>query len=165
MKKLSFQAAVLFGMIMMLFPQAGLAKMTALSDGQMGEITAQAGISIKAKDHVDLDLSLDSLSYGDTDGTDGNAAYLSMNGVSLIGSLDFQKGVSVDVSTEMDPYANRMLSGINLVIKGMTVDIEQFKIDSITVGSEPGMGESFGSFEISNLHAEISGKVRITTHE
>jgi hypothetical protein len=166
MKKLSFLMMIVLGlsMGMMFAPSKGFAIMTALTETGMREATAQAGIAITAADRVALDMEIRSLTYGDADGTDGNPGYISLNDVSFSAVMGFDAPVSVAVTTKMDPFENIMVTGIDVVMSGMTIDVDHLDIGSITVGSEPGEGDSFGSVSIRDYHAVISGNVRITAH-
>jgi hypothetical protein len=149
---------------MMSIPSKGYAIMTALTETGMREATAQAGIAITAADKIALNMEIGSLVYGDNDGTNGTAGYLSMNDISFQGSVDLKEPVNISVSTEQDLFSNTMVTGINISLNGAVIDVDHFDIGSITVGTEPGQGKSFGSISIRDYHAEISGNVRITTH-
>jgi hypothetical protein len=164
MKKLTFLITVLGIIGIMLFPQAGNAELKGLSDTEMRGVTGQAGISLTAEDHLDLNIELDTLAYGDDDGVNGKGGYLSLNDMRVIGGIDFISPVSVEITTEMDPFQNKMLTGLNVSMDGVKVAIDEFSIGSITVGPNPGEGKSFGSISMSGYRAEISGKIRITTH-
>ena len=166
MKKLSFLMMIVLGasMIMVSIPSKGYAILTAMTDAGMREATAQAGIAITASDKIAMDMEIGSLTYGDTDGTDGNPGYISANDVVFRGVIGLKDPVSIAVTTKMDPYQNIMVTGIDVTMSGMTIDVERFDIGSITVGSAPGEGKSFGSLSVRDYHATISGNVRITTH-
>jgi len=169
MKKLSYtriaQLAVVLGIV--LTSQLSMAKMTSLSDEELSEVTAQGGISISI-DELNLDANIDTLYYGDKDGlgegTGTTAGYLSLNNVELVGSVDFSDPLTVDVATEIDAAGNTEITKINMTMSDMTLDIERFTIDSITLGSAPGEGNSLGSFGILGLHAQMTGNVSITAH-
>jgi hypothetical protein len=166
MKKLSFLMIIILGMTMgvVFSPSKSYAVLTALTETGMKEATAQAGIAITAADKIALDMEIGTVAYGDTDGTDGNAGYLSLNNISMLGSVDLKEPVSISVSTEKDAFSNTMVTGINLSLSGASIDIDHLNIGSITVGSAPGEGTSFGSISISDYHAQISGNVRITAN-
>jgi hypothetical protein len=166
MKKLSFLTMIVFCMTMgmMFSPSKGYAILTAMTETGMKEATAQAGIAITAADKISLEMEIGTIAYGDLDGTDGTAGYISMNNISMLGSINLKEPVSVSVSTEKDVFSNNVLTGINISLNGVSIDIDHFEIGSITVGSAPGEGPSFGSFSVKDYHARISGNVRITTH-
>jgi hypothetical protein len=145
-------------------PSKGYAIMTALTETGMREATAQAGIAITAADQIGLSMEIGSIVYGDSDGTDGTAGYLSMNDISFQGVIALNEPVSISVSTEKDLFSHNMVTGINISLNGATIDVDHFDIGSITVGSEPGQGNSFGSLSIRDYHAQISGNVRITAN-
>jgi hypothetical protein len=148
-----------------LIPGVGIAELSMMTDNELREVTGQGGISLVAEDQIEFDMSIGTAYYGDEEGTDGTPAYLSLNDVSLKGSATFDSPVSFGITTEADPFNNNTkVTGINIVVEGMTVDIDHFTIGSITVGSAPGEGKSFGSFGMYDYHAKISGKIRITTN-
>ena len=155
MKKLSFLMMIVLGvsMGMVSTPSKGYAIMTALTETGMREATAQAGIAITAADRIALNMEIGSMVYGDSDGTDGTAAYLSMNDISFQGSIKLDEPVSISVTTEKDLFSHNMVTGVNVSLNGATIDIDHFNIGSITVGTAPGEGKSFGSISIRDYHA------------
>jgi len=164
MRKLSFLTIIVCVLGVTLIPGVGIAKLSLMTDDELREVTGQGGISLVAEDRIDFDMNIGTAYYGDDDGTDGTPAYLSLNDISLKGSATFDSPIAIDFTTELDPFSNQRLSGINIAVDGVNVDIDHFTIGSMTVGSAPGEGKSFGSFGIWDYHARISGKIRITTH-
>jgi hypothetical protein len=169
MKKLSLrtltQLIVVLGLIFV--AQSAIAKMTSLSDEELGEVTAQAGIAI-AVDNLNLDTTIKTLYYHDKDGlgegSGTTGGYISLNDIVLIGSVTFDKPMTIDVATAVDASNNTEVTSVNMTMSDMTVDIERFTIDSITLGSEAGKGDSLGSFGIYGLHARMTGNVSISAH-
>ena len=167
MKKLSLrtltQLIVVLGLIFV--AQSAIAKMTSLSDEELGEVTAQAGIAI-AVDNLNLDTTIKTLYYHDKDGLgEGTTGgYISLNDIVVIGSVTFDKPMTIDVATAVDASNNTEVTSVNMTMSDMTVDIERFTIDSITLGSEAGKGASLGSFGILGLHARLTGNVSISAH-
>jgi hypothetical protein len=147
-----------------LIPGAGLAELSLMTDDELREVTGQGGIALVAEDMVAFDMNIDSLYYCDDDGTDGTPGYLSLNDIAFKGSTTFDSPVKIDLSTQFDPFANGYNTGINIDVQGVKVDIDHFRVGSIKVGTAPGQGKSFGSFQMSGYSAEISGKIRITLH-
>jgi hypothetical protein len=167
MKKLSLrtltQLIVVLGLIFV--AQSAIAKMTSLSDEELGEVTAQSGIAI-AVDNLNLDTTIKTLYYHDKDGLgEGTTGgYISLNDIVLIGSVTFDKPMTIDVATAVDASNNTEVTSVNMTMSDMTVDIERFTIDSITLGSEAGKGASLGSIGILGLHARMTGNVSISAH-
>jgi hypothetical protein len=147
-----------------LIPGVGIAELSLMTDDELREVTGQGGFVLVAEDQIDFDISVGTAYYGDEDGTDGTPAYLSLNDVALKGSVTFDSPVSCGISTQLDPYQNKQVTGIDIAVDGMTVDIDHLTVGSITVGNAPGQGNSFGSFGMYDYHARISGKIRITTN-
>jgi len=168
MKKLSFLMMIVLGLTMgMVFsPSKSYAVLTAMTEAGMREATAQAGIAITAVDKIALDMSIKTVAYGDSDGTNGTAGYLSMNNISFLGSVQLLSPVDISISTQKDPFSSstNLVTGIDVKVSGLKIDVDHFDIGSITAGTAPGEGKSFGSFHIRDFHAQISGNVRITTH-
>jgi hypothetical protein len=167
MRKLNSLLIIVCVLGIALMPGVGFAELSPMTDDELREVTGQggfSGISIVADDQIDFDMTIGTAYYGDDDGTDGTPAYLSLNDVSLKGSATFDSPIDIGISTEQDPYSNTRLTGLNIAVNGVTVDIDHFTIGSITVGSAPGEGKSFGSFGMYDYHAKISGNIRITTH-
>jgi hypothetical protein len=164
MRKLSSLIVIVCVLGIALIPGVGIAELSMMTDEELREVTGQGGILLVAEDQIDFDMQIGTVYYGDDDGTDGTPGYLSVNDVSLKGSATFDSPISLGVTTEIDPFSNTQVTGIDIAIDGVTVDIDHFTIGSITVGSAPGEGKSFGSFGIFDYHAKISGKIRITAH-
>jgi len=57
MKKLSFLTAAIWAFGLIIFPQAGLAKMTVMSDQDLKAVTGQAGIAIQNDQFDGLNLA------------------------------------------------------------------------------------------------------------
>lgn len=149
---------------MMSLPSKGYAVLSALTETGMRGAVAQAGIALTAADRITMDMEIGRMTYGDDDGTDGTAGYLSMNDISCRGVAYFKEPVYINVTNEIDEYSDLMVTGIDISFDGAVIDVDHFDIGSITVGSAPGEGNSFGSFSIRDFHAEISGNIRLTTH-
>jgi hypothetical protein len=165
MKRGAFLFAVLAIIGLMLMARPGSARMSALTETQMSEISGQGGIRIQG-DTLGLDVALDTLYYGDDDGVGGNSAggYLSLCGVSLKGSLYWADPIAIDIVTENRGPGNTEVTGVSLTLTDMTVTIDSFQIDAIRVGPQPGTGKSFGSIGIKNMTCTISGNVKIFAH-
>lgn len=163
MKKLGFLLTILLIMGSMISGTC-FADLAALNENQMRQATAQAGIALTAVDRVSLNSEIGTISYGDEDGTDGNPAYLSFNDISIQGYADFKNPVSVDITTRKDFFSDVVMTGIDISLDGAEVHMDHFEVGSITVGSAPGEGNSFGSITVKDFHAKITGNVRITSH-
>jgi hypothetical protein len=148
---------------MILSPSAGLA-LSSMSDAEMQDTTAQAGFILSADEQIGIAMNAETISYGDDDGTNGTAGYLSLNNVEIQGGITMTNPTKIEMTTEMDPYTQTEKTGLNIELNGLVVQMDKMRIGSITVGSAPGEGKSFGSFEMTGFRAEISGKLRITTH-
>jgi hypothetical protein len=164
MRKLNSLIIIVCVLGIALIPGVGIAELSLMTDDELRDVTGQGGIQLVADDQIGFDMNIGTVYYGDDDGTDGTPAYLSLNDVTLLGSATFDSPISIGVTTEVDPFSNTQVTGVNIAVDGVTLDIERFTIGSITVGSAPGEGRSFGSFGIYDYHARISGKIRITAN-
>lgn len=166
MRKLSFLITAMVIFCSVSFP--GLASaLTSMTETQMRNATGQAGITAVLEDRVDFNTHVRTLAYGDSDGAngiEGTGAFISLNNIDFKGSVTALNPVTTSVTTEMDRYRNTMLTGLNISMSGMVVEVEKLNIGSITVGNAPGQGKSFGSFTMEGFRAEISGNIRITAH-
>jgi len=149
---------------MMSAPSKGYAVLSALTETGMRGAVAQAGIALTASDRITMNMEIGHVVYGDDDGTNGTAGYLSMNNISCQAVAQFKEPVYINVTNEIDSYSDLMVTGINISFDGAVIDVDHFDIGSITVGSAPGEGNSFGSISVRDYHAEISGNIRLTTH-
>lgn len=143
-------------------PQNGFAFMTALSETGMRSTIAQAGLALNTVDEVAVDVDIGNLTFGSTG--ERNGAILSFNNIEMDGSVIAHEPVGVEVTTERSPYTGEINAGVNITLSDVEIKVDRFEIGSITVGSAPGEGPSFGRFLIRNYHARISGDIRITTH-
>ncbi len=163
-------------------PLIGMAKMSALSDDQLSEVVGQAGFSIDAGTIVDLDSSMGNLFWRDNNGLDllTQGGVLSLNDVTLNGSINIYEPITINTGPGFMPFGIGMPFGVGLPIGvgvpqvgfgipsidinigGMSIDIDQFTIGAITIGPEPGVGPSLGSFGIYDMHVDIAGSIQIS---
>lgn len=105
MKRRNIVMTLLLAIGLMIIPQMGTARMTPLSEEQMNNVVGQAGISFQI-DKLNWNITLDTLSYGDTDGlgpgTNTTAGYLSLCGIVFKGAAQFTDPLKVDVVTTVD---------------------------------------------------------------
>lgn len=165
-----FNIATLLVSTIILFAATANA-LTPVSNEDLRTFTGQAGMSLEISDRLGIDWKSDKIIFGDTDGTDGTPAFLSLNKVTYSGSVNFKNAVSSRVTTELDPYTGALKAGINLEMDGAVVEMDRFHIESITIDGAPGSekqfanaGKSFGSITVEGFSAIISGKIRITSN-
>jgi hypothetical protein len=165
MKRRNIVMTLLLAIGLMIIPQMGTAGMTPLSEEQLHNVVGQAGISLQI-DKLNWNMAIDTLSYGDSDGlgpgTNTTAGYLSLCGIVFKGAAQFTDPLKVDVVTTGDGTGNIGLTGLDITMTGMTVQVDRFSIDAIRLGSAPGAGNSLGSIYMSNMVASITGKVQVS---
>jgi hypothetical protein len=158
-----------------IFPHAALAKMSVLTDDQLCEVVGQAGFSIDAGS-IDFNAAAGNLFWGDADGFGllPQGGIISLSDVTLLGSINFYEPMTVSPGTSLSPFGIDIPGGVGLprvgvgipscdiTIGGMSIDIDQFTIGAITIGQEPGVGPSLGSFGIYDMHVNISGTIQIS---
>ncbi len=150
---------------MILFSVQSYADLSPLSATELRAATGQAGIAVTVEDKIAIDIEKGQVAYCDEDGTDGTPGYLSANGISFHGSVSSNNPITVEVTTEPSLYTGKVATGMNIAMNDVQMDINEWSIDSITVGSELGSGNSFGGFSFTgNHHISISGNLRITAH-
>lgn len=147
-----------------LFSSSAFAKVTRLTENELNDVVAQAGISFSAEDTLNLSTKVNTLAFGDNDGAGENSsgAWLSFNNIDIQGSVEFHNPVKIAMTTARNE-SGELITGMDLQIDGLTVNMDSMRIDSITLGSNPGEGKSFGSFAMSGMRTTITGKVRIWT--
>ena len=161
MKYVGFPLVILFFcMGIALFPQKGSAALTAMNEAQMRDTTGQYGIALSAFEKVGLDAEIGHVAFGDRD---VYRAFLSLNDISMIGVITAAEPVSTTVTTGPNPFDDSINTGVDVKINDVSIAIDHYKINSITVGPEIAIGNSFGGFTISDYHARISGNLRIWT--
>jgi hypothetical protein len=163
MKKTGFLLTTLLIMGLIISDNC-FADLAALTEEQMKNTTAQAGIVLTAADKVMFNSEIGVISYCDEDGIDGTPGYLSLNDIEMKGYVDFAKPVSIDLTTKKDPFNGLVTTGLDISMDGAEFHMDKLKIGSITVGNAPGQGNSFGSILMTGYHSKISGNVRITSH-
>jgi hypothetical protein len=163
MKKTGFLLTVLLIMGAIISDNC-FADLAALTEEQMKNVTAQAGIVLTAADIVRFDTGIDVISYGDDDGNGINGApgYLSFNNIEMKGYVNLAKPATIDVTTQRDPFNGMITTGLDISLDGAEIHMDKFAIGSITVGDAPGQGDSFGSIVMLGYHSKISGNIRIT---
>lgn len=157
-------------------PLSGMAKMSALSDDQLSEVVGQAGFSIDAGTIIHFDSSSDNLFWRDNGGLGllTQSGILSLNDVTLRGSINIYEPITINTEPGFMPFGVGVPFGAGLPqvgvgipstdihIGGMSIDIDQFTIGAITIGPEPGVGPSLGSFGIYDMHVDIAGSIQIS---
>jgi hypothetical protein len=165
-----YRKAVLLGFTVLLIvvgiylPQSVMAK-AIMSDEELGSVVGRGGISLTV-DHLTTDTHVDTIYYGDSDGLgDGSqAGYISLTDVALKGSIVWASPVKVDVATANVGSSMIQVTSMKLSIPDAVVNIDRFEIDAIRLGSEPGVGNSLGSFGIYNLSARLTGNIEVQVH-
>jgi hypothetical protein len=166
MKRRNIVLALLLVIGLMAFPQMGAAAgMVPLSEAQLSDVIGQSGVSIKI-DNLNFDETIETLAYGDTDGlgpgTNTTAGWISLCGVVLKGSANFPSPLTVDVVTTRNSNGSVGLTSLNMTMTAMNLKVDQFSIDAIRLGSQPGIGGSLGSLYMSNMVANITGNIKIS---
>jgi hypothetical protein len=161
MKKLGFLTAAIWVMLLMIMPQSGFAKMTAMSDSELRQITGQAGIAIQPEDIRGLNIDAERLAQNDGD-------YDSYYDVFAFSNAS--TGISHSELTDVDgEYAAQIVGdtdgvvGINMTIDDMDVYIDEMTAD-LRLGSSEA-SDSLGIFTMRGFRAHISGNVRIYTRQ
>ena len=140
--------------------------MSALTDDQLSQVTGYGGFSALVDDHLGIDLSIDTLYYGDTDGLGGStqAGYISFCDVIMKGDIELTNPATIDISTWDDGTGATEIQSVNISMSDMTVHIDEFSVGAIRLGSAPGMGNSLGSFGIYDMTVNVTGNIQIRAH-
>jgi len=140
--------------------------MNALTEDQLSQVIGHGGFSAIVDDHLGIDLSIDTLYYGDKDGFGNNTqpGYISFCDLILKGSVDWINPASIDIATWYDDASGTEIQALNISMSDMTVQIDQFDIGAIRLGSAPGMGNSLGCIGISDMTVHLTGDIQIRAH-
>lgn len=143
----------------LLVPASASADLEALSEDEMGSISAQSGIAVHAED-VDLDMSADTIALGNP-AEDESSVFFSLTGVEMEGSIDMKNPLEITTTTGPNEFTDEPVTSVNIRMDGVVMKTDRFEVDAMRVGSEPGKGPSFGSLYIKGMHNEISGDISI----
>ncbi len=160
MKKISLFAA-LYMIVLLLLPQAGSAKMVALSDNTLSEVVGQAGIANEAI-HMAFNSHFDNIPTLN--------GILNLSDITMRGSIDIRNVNPMNISM-LNPLTNPVLPGLGMTGLGsmglgthiidMTTNIDQFSIGAIHIGKDT-TGPSLGSIDIFNMRVDVQGTISIT---
>lgn len=144
------------------------AELTPMAEAELAGISGGLGLAIPAGETLGLRMSIGTLYYFDEDGAApfSQGGYLSLCGIRMNGSIT-TNGSPVSIATGLFPSIidNTMVSGISYFIDDMTIRIDDFSIDAIRIGTEPGTGPSFGAIGMQNFVMQLSGKIQLYVHE
>jgi hypothetical protein len=161
--------AVILGFTVLLIvgiylPQSVMAK-AIMSDKELGSVVGRGEFSLTV-DHLATDTLINTVYYGDSDGLGegSQAGYISLTDVALKGNIIWASPVKVDVATANIGSGMIQVTSMKLSIPDAVVTIDHFAIDAIRLGSEPGVGNSLGSFGIYNLSARLTGNIEVQVH-
>jgi hypothetical protein len=153
MKKLSFLTAAIWALGLILIPQAGIAKMTVMSDQDLKAVTGQAGIAIQNCQFDGLKLAGKPLAsptqdgFGNLNGNDTN-------------NLFKQSQMNLASAAGFTGADSRFIVGDAAMGMHIHMDKAEINIDSMT--TELMMGDkSMGTIGIKGLNVKISGDVYI----
>ena len=161
--------AALCMIAMLILPQTGLAKMVALSDGDLSEVIGQAGFAEDTTTTFNSQIDNVPTAYG----------ILNLSDVNIQGSIVNRAPTSTITNTAMVNLAvpgavpGFGMMGLGLMGLGsmglgthlidMTINIDKYTIGAIRIGNDT-TGPSLGSFAMYGFKADIKGTVSITAH-
>lgn len=156
---------LVIGLLVSALPGMAQARMSPLNDTQLEAVSAQSGIEIWAQ-ALGLEIDGDTLYYHDDDGvTAGDTgAYLSFCGIHYEGRVTYGSPLVIEQGRFTPITGGDPVSGLNILIDDMTIEIESLEIEAIRVGSAVGTGLSFGAIGMRGLEAHISGHVQVYYH-
>ena len=153
MKKLSFLTAAIWALGLIIFPQAGIAKMTVMSDQDLREVTGQAGIAIQTDQFDGLTLAGKPLASPTHDGFGKNYG----NDTQSLFNLASANTTTANSITGAD---SRFIVGDAAV--GMHISLKEAEINIDSMTTDIMMGDkSIGRIGIKGLNVKLSGDVYI----
>lgn len=155
MKKLNNFLTILCSVCVFNLPTSGYAKMSKMTDSELGQTTAQAGFSdILDTLQINRDEETETYYFGSEE-----EGYISLADVSYDGYHKIYSNVVTNEYT--DENGKRVME---CEFDGNIIDISNFS-STIRMGSEIGTGTSFGNVEIGNMTLSLHGTVRVTPVE
>ncbi|KQC11547.1 MAG: hypothetical protein APR62_09685 [Smithella sp. SDB] len=150
--------------IFIMIPLASFAK-TAISDSELGSVTAQEGVTIEFVNLTLNNVSLTSFAWGDSGGFTGytGAGWVGLGNVTINGDLVVMNGpMVIDVGTNGTTRVNIALPTISL---GGTAGVNvtaSIKLDSTSALS--GANATAGVLDIQGLKGQITGSLQVYAH-
>ena len=158
MKKLIFTVIVLFLMV----PLASFAK-TAISDGDLADLTAQEGVTITFSNLAISNVALAVQSWGDSDG------FSSYTSAGWVGATIAMTGNVLALSGNMtiDVGTSGAVTGVRIGLPTLNIGSSTFQVDQIvklsTAKALTGT-QVLGTSYMSGLTATVTGGLVITAH-
>jgi len=150
--------------VFVMMPLASFAK-TAISDSELGSVTAQAGVSIDFSGVTVTGVTMTTNSWGDADGFTGylTAGYIGQTGIVFGGTVVGIGGVcNIDVGTSGTVTKVQInLPTVNIGTMNMDSVI---KLDTNKFLTTAGLTTQLGSSFMQGLAATIGGTVTIYAH-
>ena len=151
MKKLSFLTAAIWALGLIVIPQAGIAKMTTMSDQDLKEVTGQAGIAIQTDQFDGLKLAGKPLASPTQDGFGNNY------GNDTQGLFTLASANTTTPTNSIPGFDSRFIVGDG-AIAGMHISLKEAEINIDSMTTELMMGDkSMGTIGIKGLNVKVSG--------
>jgi len=155
MRKLSFLTAAIWAFGLFIFPQAGLAKMTVMSDQDLRAVTGQAGIAVQTDQFDGLNIAGKALPPPNQDGLGNDYGNDPLNLLHTMSKEHVQNDSSS--YTADSRFITYDKTGFGMSITNMKAEIN---IDSMTTDLRMG-NQSMGTIGIKGLNVKVSGDVHI----
>lgn len=150
---------------MLFTPQQGHAKLVAMSDQDLRQVTGQAGITIRAEDVIDLNIDAENLSWTPPGAEDilGNSQLITLADTTLRGWISSPNDIEIDYVDASDFQGDprikpgQNVAGVSIKVKDLTVAVDEFQTN-LMLGEQ-----SLGTFGMFGFRAQFSGNVHIFT--
>ncbi len=164
-KNLLLIALCIIGLL--IIPRTGSARMVAMSDDRLNEVTGQAGI-VNDVVRIAFDTQYDNVPV--------LGQLINLSDVSMYGSVINRIPTSVDSLT--DQWVSPSLPGLGMAGLGLmglsslslgtnlidqTINIDRLSIGAIRIGNDM-TGPSLGSIDVIGMQTDIKGIVTVTMH-
>lgn len=156
-----------FGMLILLMalPAALFARTAVITDADLQEITAEAGVNIDFNNVTARNTTITSISWGDPSGfTPGftNAGYFGFENISITGNLQVMNGtMKLDVGsngTETKVFIT--LPTITLGTANISADLVVGRTADFSVGKQLG-----GTLTLRGFKTEMTGSLAVYAHD
>lgn len=145
-----------------LLPLAAQAQLVELSDADLANVSGQKGFAVNS-DFISWDAAIGTVSMGDEDGVNSldNGANISANNIRFSGSADFGPESSFSLNARR-AGGGLQITGLNGEMDSAFMHIDRLEVESLTLGENPGQGESLGSFYMGDMDLSVKGRISIS---
>jgi hypothetical protein len=152
--------------VSLMMPFASFA-MTAISDKDLDAVTAKEGIVIFF-DNITTNLSMATLSWGDSDGfgtTYTDAGYVGASNITITGNYRAINGaMTIDIGSNVTTHLMAVQIGLPTITYGGTAGMNVSATLKLSPNQDLSGGNSLGTIDIRGWKTTVNGTVTLSGH-